>query len=138
MGRTDIYGYDLDGVLCPDLDVQRILPGDLMSIVNARYSMKPLFIPKHDYFFIVTGRPRGDYQDTYTWAQNYFGLRCRLVHNSEDRVLNTEESAVFKSTVVEEEGITIFIESCEKIANRMAQLLPSKTIITFSELCILG
>ena len=138
MGRTDIYGYDLDGVLCPDINVEGLSFEELMVVVKARYKLKPLFVPNHDHFYIVTGRPHSDYIDTQAWTEKYFGLKCSLVHNTLDEVLNTEQSARFKADNIELFQITVFVESCEKIAERLAQLLPNKTIITFSELCILG
>ena len=44
MGRTDIYGYDLDGVLCPDINVEGLSFEELMVVVKARYKLKPLFV----------------------------------------------------------------------------------------------
>jgi hypothetical protein len=137
MGLADIYGYDLDGILCPDINVEGLSQEQLMSVVKARYHLKPLFIPQHEHFYIVTGRPSSDYHDTYIWAQNYFQLRCRVVHNSEDKVLDTEESALFKVNAIDENNITIFVESCEKIASRIAELRPNIAVLTLSDLCIL-
>lgn len=62
--------YDLDGVICPDINMSIKSSQDLKDLFETRLKLPPIFVPKDD-FIIITGRPIVDADHTFEWFQKY-------------------------------------------------------------------
>lgn len=112
-------GYDLDGVLVPDLDAGKEV--DLHTLLQARRRLRPLFQPQGNYA-IVTGRPMSDSQDTRDWIHEYLHVPPAAIFiASKDTPLNDNESAAFKAHYVQAYGMCMFVESSPSIAMSILQ-----------------
>lgn len=131
-------GYDLDGVLCPDIDIgatvnKQLHGGALIGmVVHARQLMMPMFHPADERFAVITGRPCCDLDLTRSWLHTHFEGRFTLTHNSGDG-LGKWESAVFKAKAIAAMGLKVFVESDAAIAAEIADMSPGVKVIVFQE-----
>lgn len=118
---TPFIGYDLDGVLCPDIDLNRLNQEcSLPTVIQARQALIPMFRPEPP-FVVITGRPGADKELTAEWLRHYFrDVDYQLFHNRGGS-MSKAESADFKSGLIISLGLTLFIESDEEIARLMRQ-----------------
>jgi len=119
MGNSEqgVVGFDLDGVLCPDLHYQGV-PADLFqSVLYARRFLIPLFQPKVP-FHVITGRPFIDIAETKEWCKQLHN--CKGVHIAgQSRPLHSVESAEFKMATAQKLSCISFVESDPVIASHM-------------------
>lgn len=141
--RKKLVGYDLDGVLCPDIDLTRnTLNGcSLSQVIQARRALAPMFYPAGP-FVVITGRPVADRELTVEWMSNYFSAdQYKLIHNTGGS-LDRSESAAFKVNHILELGVTLFVESDADIAQRIRTRLEftrfNVKIVTMQDLVTRG
>lgn len=133
-------GYDLDGVLCPDIDLNRLNQElTLQAVIDARQALVPMFRPESP-FVVITGRPGVDKPLTVEWLRHYFkDVDYQLFHNR-GGPMSKMDSAHFKSGLILSLGLTLFIESDEEIARLMRQrpYTHNVKVLTLADLIICG
>lgn len=132
-------GFDLDGVLCPDIDIDS-LEGELDStvalsrVIAARQLLMPMFKPKGN-FVVVTGRPYYDLQYTKQWLQRHFGFSALLIHNDVGH-LKHEAATNFKARHIKAMKLKTYVESSLTITQMLREACPNTNIIHFDALVI--
>ena len=126
-------GYDLDGVLLPDFDYEGLIAKEhlvnIPQMLEVRRRQHPLFQPNGSYA-IVTGRPLMDEIETLEWVEEYLHVTPAYVCIAgQEQPLTVTESAAFKTVKILELGISVFVESSEKIAQLMRLMLKEQGII---------
>lgn len=67
--KIKIIGFDLDGVICPDVRWDGDVSEDgIKRLHNLRDNIYPIFVPHCD-FVIITGRPEEDKERTMAWLE---------------------------------------------------------------------
>ena len=65
----DIVGYDLDGVICPDICWDGSISDDVIDkLFEIRNALPPIFKPSGE-FVIITGRPSIDFDRSNPWLE---------------------------------------------------------------------
>jgi hypothetical protein len=120
--------FDLDGVLVPDCDQMPQL-GGLSEFYALAYHMRPLFKPEGQWSIITARNPKYRPQ-TMAWIDNHFSNKPTRVWHE----IGNEESEEYKATVINQNGITHYIESDPKIVQYLLANTKAK-IIHFDQFC---
>lgn len=123
-----MYGFDLDGVISPDI----VWPGSVDALLLARDLVCPLFVPSMP-FCICTARPPCDEETTMKWLERYnitpeyvkFGKYSFVdEEHLNDTDFNLSGAVRHKSECINEDlRITKFFESDLEQANGIRELV---------------
>jgi hypothetical protein len=131
-----MIGYDLDGVLVPDLDLEDTPYHPLMNEFRCK-RLKPLFVPSGE-FVIITGRPISDHKMTSYWVEKNLPGCVGLWMN--DGIIN--DAVTWKVSqinlwnsiqTIESRKITTFIESDDKQVDILSEKCYDTHIVHFSD-----
>jgi len=128
-------GFDMDGVMLPDMAIvfpedfnEELIPdkdGVLLPkkgaeafkesvdfLIKARNLTVPLFNPHNitESFCLITGRPKEDKEGTVLWLAEHGISPTSLYHDNPD----FNKPAEYKASIINGQGIDIYIESCPK------------------------
>lgn len=121
-----MVGFDLDGVFIPDLKHEwGNNDGEVLNFRKTK--IQPTFIPKGDYV-IVTGRPKSDKQDTLEWVSCFLHNPPLGVYHDNTCM---KEPYLYKASIINSLGITIFFESELSQVEKLTELCPSCRIVHF-------
>ena len=97
--------FDLDGVFIPDCDpIPNV--GGLGVFLSMTVYMRPMFKPDFEWN-IITGRPARYRSTTMIWIDKHFANKpARVWHECLE-----ELPQVYKANMINQNGITIFVES---------------------------
>lgn len=131
------FGFDIDGVLVNDFDVDRV---NVYHMLEVRTSAFPLFNPiqavrhlPNAQVHLVTARPLQDRSTTFEWMQRHqLGHALWMAYT--DRILSNKEAAVFKAETCENLGMDVFIESSKEQAMLIQDRCKAVTVIHFQDL----
>ena len=128
MSNKAMIGYDIDGVLQPDIKFDNIT--ELLDLLEVRAkNWIPLFEPKGDYI-MITGRPIEDKAKTNTWIGKYFDNPPNYLFHGNP---NIEKGAEYKLKVLKNcPNIKVFIESDIKQVKFLQDNLPDRNIIHYA------
>lgn len=110
-----MIGYDLDGVLGPDI----IIKGNLGELLRIRdQNLKPLFNPPGEWV-LITGRPIEDRKSTTKWIlDNFENPPVKIYHKNE----SLDTAAEYKASVINKiPDLRLFIESDESQVEYLTQ-----------------
>jgi hypothetical protein len=97
--------FDLDGVFIPDCDpIPNV--GGLGEFLSMTVYMKPMFKPNFEWH-IITGRPARYRATTIDWINKHFTNKPMQVWHE----CLEELPQVYKENMINQNGITIFVES---------------------------
>lgn len=127
-----IIAYDLDGVICPDINLPWQDPNfDFKALFELRYKLPPLFHPT-GVFYIITGRPHSDKDHTEKWCKMYNIHPNKVFYNSNDPN-ELDKVALHKANTLNKlMDVFVFVESDHKQVQTIKQLT-TKTVYHFSE-----
>lgn len=100
-----MLAFDLDGIFLPDIVYQ---PETVSTVHRVRTSLlKPIFIPDQPYY-IITGRPVDDREETLAWIDQFAMHPKAVFHDNRD----IQYPVLYKERVLKEhDEITHYIES---------------------------
>lgn len=125
-----MIGYDLDGVLISDLNWPEATC--LREFLEIRRSEpRANFIPKGQYV-IITGRNTTDYNYTVEWVERCLkdNLPMTLYHGCPDHRVG----AAYKAKIINEQGITVFVESAWEQVEYIRKHCPNCKVYHFGSL----
>lgn len=109
--------YDMDGVICEDISE---VPGT-KAYVEALKSVKSLSAPHHDNIDIVTGRTEQYRKYTENWLKQH-NITYKQLIMKPISLKGVKYTPKFKADYYRKTNAVLFIESCPKQAERIAQL----------------
>lgn len=124
--RLPRWGFDFDGVLCRDPTKEENDDGPLY--LKFMREAEPLFLPKRPIGHIVTGRLEKYRGETEEWLKRH-GVEFEAMHMTPFHSKAERMSAMkfaggrggWKSVIVKELGVELFLESCPKQAGIIAR-----------------
>lgn len=125
--------FDLDGVICPDVKWD----GDTSSygikrLHSLRSNIYPIFYPSGP-FFIVTGRPKQDREETWNWLNEHEIRPTDIFFMDNDLTKwGTVTIVEHKSRIINSMPIKYFVESEKRQADMIREGV-SVPVIHFSE-----
>ncbi len=122
------WGYDLDGVLLPDIDYRKY--NDHQSHCDTLRNLKPLFIPRGPYV-IITGRGKETGPITLSWALEYLkdNPPCVVYCSNPD----FRKAAQYKISVINRIGVSVYVESDPEMAKLIKQGCPKTKVVCFKQ-----
>lgn len=127
-------GFDLDGVLCPDIDLDWDKPGfDFSYLFDLRMKLPPMFVPQGRYT-IITGRPFDDKKHTEEWMKKFNLHPVDIRFNPKDPVDWRVVAQHKVDTIMElRYSLTLFVESSHKQVEYIRQQVHHIPIYHFSD-----
>jgi hypothetical protein len=120
-------GYDLDGIICPEVDLPFIIKRFDFAWRLIRSFQKPLFRPLSPLYPIVTGRPQRDAESTLKWLEKY-GITNPVYFNQGDPT-RLRDVVQTKINAIQVCDMYRFYESDPTQVNMLKQALPTVEII---------
>lgn len=110
-----IIGYDLDGVLTPDVSIKFITPHfpvvdeeNLKLLNKVRANQLPILQPTGTWY-LITARSMRDQEEVKSWvAQNFYTQPKAIIHECEDFEVGSAYKARVLNEILE---IDLYIES---------------------------
>ncbi|WP_434698126.1 phosphoribosyltransferase family protein [Pseudomonas sp. D1-1] len=136
----DVYAVDLDGILLPDIPLQRYA-ADLTAALDERDRLDPFnqLPPLGRVKAIITGRPEMDRARTQAWLRQHghgaIQLIMRDIHSCSD---SPDQVALYKARASVQLGCTHFIESDPTQAIMIAHQAPLLRMIWWDAECSQG
>jgi uncharacterized HAD superfamily protein len=139
--RLPRWGFDFDGVLCRDPTKEENDDGP--RYLKFMEEAEPLFIPKRPIGHIVTGRLEKYRGETEGWLKRYGvdfeSLTMTPFHSKAERMSAMKFAGGrggWKSGIVKQLGVELFIESCPKQAGIIAREAGVPVWCTRTQTCL--
>lgn len=122
-----MIGYDLDGVLIPDMNFGEYQIEDFLRI--RRDLPRAMFQPEGEYV-IITGRPASDAHHTVDWVQRSLDIKPQFIYHGNVDWTTAKE---YKADTIQKLGLKMFVESCPEQAEFFRRFCPNTEIVCFPE-----